>query len=171
MTLMRMLAFAPGRIAADRASPAAPEGAGARGATAPRAQGAGSFDGDWPALARTLKVVGAVKQLAERSELVAWNGTRFDLTVPQESRALTEKSYVDRLKAALREQLGRRVEVAVTVGAIAGRSLAAITEGERRARLDEASQQIGADPFVQELVSSFDATIESIQPVEKALRS
>jgi DNA polymerase-3 subunit gamma/tau len=118
-----------------------------------------------------LSVVGAVKQLAERSELVAWNGTRFDLTVPQESRALTDKSYVDRLKAALREQLGRPVEVAVTVGAVAGRTVAAIAEGERRARLDEASQQMGADPFVQELVSSFDATIESIQPVEKALRS
>jgi hypothetical protein len=37
--------------------------------------------------------------------------------------------------------------------------------------LEEASQQMGADPFVQELVTSFDATIESIQPVGKALRS
>jgi DNA polymerase-3 subunit gamma/tau len=168
MTLMRMLAFAPERDAAERAGP---RGAGTRSAAAPRAQSAGSFNGDWPALARTLKVVGAVKQLAERSELVAWNSARFDLTVPQESRALTDRSYVDRLKAALREQLGRPVEVAVTVGTVAGRTVAAIAEGERRARLDEASQQMGADPFVQELVSSFDATIESIQPVEKALRS
>jgi DNA polymerase-3 subunit gamma/tau len=171
MTLMRMLAFAPERDRAERAKPVAPRGAGTRSAEAPRPKGAGTFDGDWPALARMLSVVGAVKQLAERSELVAWNGTRFDLTVPQESRALTDKSYVDRLKAALREQLGRPVEVAVTVGAVAGRTVAAIAEGERRARLDEASQQMGADPFVQELVSSFDATIESIQPVEKALRS
>jgi hypothetical protein len=54
---------------------------------------------------------------------------------------------------------------------VAGRTVAAIAEGERRARLDEASQEMGADPFVQELVSSLDATIESIQPVEKALRS
>ncbi|HSD42516.1 MAG TPA: DNA polymerase III subunit gamma/tau [Burkholderiales bacterium] len=169
MTLMRMLAFAPD--AAERPKPAALASAGARSTAAPRPQNAGSFDGDWPALARALNVVGAVKQLAERSELVAWNGTRFDLTVPQESRALTDKSYVERLKAALREQLGRPVEVAVTVGTVAGRTVAAIAEGERRARLDEASQQMGADPFVQELVSSFDATIESIQPVEKALRS
>jgi DNA polymerase-3 subunit gamma/tau len=168
MTLMRMLAFAPERDAAERARP---RGAGTRSAAAPRAQSAGSFNGDWPALARTLKVVGAVKQLAERSELVAWNSARFDLTVPQESRALTDRSYVDRLKAALREQLGWAVEVAVTVGTVAGRTVAAIAEGERRARLDEASQEMGADPFVQELVSSFDATIESIQPVEKALRS
>jgi DNA polymerase-3 subunit gamma/tau len=172
MTLMRMLAFAPERNAGERAKPTVPRAAGATSAGAPRAQSAtGAFDGDWPALARALKVVGAVKQLAERSELVAWNGTRFDLTVPHESRALTDKSYVERLRAALREQLGRPVEVAVAIGAVAGRTVAAIAEGERRARQDEASQQMGADPFVQELVSSFDATIESIQPVEKALRS
>jgi DNA polymerase-3 subunit gamma/tau len=173
MTLMRMLAFAPERGAGERAKPAARRTATTtQGGAAARPQtAAGAFDGDWPALARALNVVGAVKQLAERSELVAWNGTRFDLTVPPESRALTDKSYVDRLKAALREQLGRPVEVAVTAGAVAGRTVAAIAEGERRARQDQASQQIGADPFVQELVSSFDATIESIQPVEKALRS
>ena len=56
-------------------------------------------------------------------------------------------------------------------GAVAGRTVAALAEGERRARQDEASQQMGTDPFVQELVTSFDATIESIQPVGKALRS
>ena len=171
MTLMRMLAFAPEGGAGERARPAAPRAAVAKGAAGSRPQAAaGGFDGDWPVLARALKVVGAVKQLAERSELVSWNGTRFDLTVPQESRALADKSYVERLKAALREQLGRPVDVSVAVGTVAGRTVAAIAEGERRARQDEASQQMGADPFVQELVSSFDATIESIQPVEKALR-
>jgi DNA polymerase-3 subunit gamma/tau len=115
--------------------------------------------------------VGAAKQLAERSELVGWNGTRFELAVASESRALADKSYVDRLKSALREHLGRPVEVAVTVGAVAGRSVAALAEDERRTREAQASQQMGADPFVQELVASFDATIESIQPVGKALRS
>jgi DNA polymerase-3 subunit gamma/tau len=192
MTLMRMLAFSPGRDAGEgtkpeRAAatrggtPAAPGAnrkpgpVGAAPTTAPGTAGstqAPTFEiGDWPALARGLKVVGAVKQLAERSELVAWNGRRFDLTVPQESRALADKPYIDRLKAALQEHLGRVVEVAVTVGTVAGQTVAAIAESERRQRQDQANQQMGADPFVQELVSSFDATIESIQPVEKALRS
>jgi DNA polymerase-3 subunit gamma/tau len=196
MTLMRMLAFAPGGAAGEEANrqrpPAATPriarpaagGAGASGRsaaaqTAPTqaAAAAGSAQAttvdmsDWPTIARALKVVGAVKQLAERSELVAWNGRRFDLTVPQESRALADKQYVDRLKAALQEHLGRPVDVAVTVGTVAGKTVAAIAEGERRERQDQANQQMGADPFVQELVASFDATIESIQPVEKALRS
>jgi DNA polymerase III subunit gamma/tau len=182
MALMRMLAFTPGgeagtperpaSVAGARARPATAASAEAKGAAVPRSQGAPAlFDGDWPALARALKIVGAAKQLAERSELASWNGTRFELAVPQESRALTDKSYVERLKVALREHLGRPVELAVTVGAVAGRTVAAQAEGERRARQEEASQQMGADPFVQELVTSFDATIESIQPVGKALRS
>jgi len=172
MTLMRMLAFTPGGEAGARARPATAASAETKVAAAPRTQATPApFDGDWPALARALKIVGAAKQLAERSELASWNGTRFELAVPQESRALTEKSYVERLKVALREHLGRPVELAVTVGAVAGRTVAALAEGERRARQDEASQQMGADPFVQELVASFDATIESIQPVGKALRS
>ncbi len=172
MTLMRMLAFAPDGEAGARVRPATAAGAERKGSTAPRSQGTPApFDGDWPALARALKIVGAAKQLAERSELTAWNGTRFELAVPQESRALTDKSYVERLKAALREHLGRPVDLAVTVGAVAGLTVAALAEGERRARQDEASQAMGADPFVRELVASFDATIESIQPVGKALRS
>jgi DNA polymerase-3 subunit gamma/tau len=172
MALMRMLAFSPGGEAGARVRPAAAAGAATKSTVTPRSQGRlDPFDGDWPALARALKIVGAAKQLAERSELASWDGTRFDLAVPPESRALTDKSYVERLKAALREHLGRPVEVTVAVGAVAGRTVAALAEGERRSRAEEASQQMGADPFVQELVTSFDATIESIQPVGKALRS
>jgi DNA polymerase-3 subunit gamma/tau len=169
MSLMRMLAFAPGGETGARARAAT---GGQPAAAAPHSPGrAVGFDGDWPALARTLRIVGAAKQLAERSELVAWNGARFDLTVPSEARALADKSYVERLKAALREHLGRPVDITVAVGAVAGRTAVALAEGERRARQDEAQAQLGADPFVQELVASFDATIESIQPVGKALRS
>jgi DNA polymerase-3 subunit gamma/tau len=169
MSLMRMLAFAPGGESGTRARAAS--GAASAAARPPTSGPAAGFDGDWPTLARALKLVGAAKQLAERSELVAWNGTRLDLTVPNESRALVDKSYVERLKAALGEHLGRPVDVAVTVGAVAGRTAAALAEGERRARQDEAQAQVGADPFVQELMASCDATIESIQPVGKALRS
>ena len=168
MTLMRMLAFAPATEGGGEARPV-PE---ARSAPAAQPRGApAQFDGDWPALARALKLVGAAKQLAERSELAGWDGARFELAVPSESRALADRSYVERLKGALRAHLGRPVEVAVTVGAVAGRSAAALAEGERRTREAEATRQMDADPFVQELVTSLDATIESIQPVGKALPS
>ncbi len=47
-----------------------------------------------------------------------------------------------------------------------GRTAAGVVESERRARDEQASAQIGADPLVRELVAGFDATIESVKPVE-----
>jgi hypothetical protein len=47
-----------------------------------------------------------------------------------------------------------------------GRTAAGLAEGERRVREEQANAQIGADPFVRELVAGLDATIESVKPVE-----
>ena len=52
-----------------------------------------------------------------------------------------------------------------------GRSAAAIADGERRAREDSANARMDADPFVQELVAGFDATVESVKPVGEGTRS
>jgi DNA polymerase-3 subunit gamma/tau len=166
MTVLRMLAFAPesdGGKAPARSEPPPGEAAPASARPAP-------FAGDWPALARSLPVTGAAKQLAERSELLAWKDGKFELAVPPESRAFADKAHIERLRAALREALGQPVQVTVTVGALSGRTAAAMNEDERRARQAQADDQVGADPFVRELVASFDATVESIQPVEKAVR-
>jgi DNA polymerase III subunit gamma/tau len=166
MALMRMLAFAPVEPGAE----AKPEPEPVPRA-APRRAPADRFDGDWPAVARALRVTGAAKQLAERSELVAFEGDALELTVGTESRALADKAYVDKLKAALAEHFGRPLALTVKVGPVNGRSAAAIAEGERRAREDLANARMDADPFVQELVAGFDATVESVKPVGEETRS
>jgi DNA polymerase-3 subunit gamma/tau len=168
MALLRMLAFAPD--GAERSE--APRQTAREPAREPgrKAAGGGAVAGDWPAFVRSLRVTGAAKQLAERSALVAWKEGRVELAVPPESRAFADKAHIERLRAALGEALGRPVELTVTVGAVGGRTVAAINEGERQARQAQADAQVGADPFVKELVAGFDATIESVQPVEKAMR-
>ncbi|MGE5794938.1 MAG: DNA polymerase III subunit gamma/tau [Bacteroidota bacterium] len=172
MALMRMLAFAPVEPGAETKSAPAPRAArGDAAAAAPRRAPAGRFDGDWPAVARALRVTGAAKQLAERSELVGFEGDALELTVGTESRALADKAYVDKLKAALAEHFGRPLALTVKVGAVNGRSAAAIAEGERRARVELANARMDADPFVQELVAGFDATVESVKPVGEETRS
>jgi acetyl/propionyl-CoA carboxylase alpha subunit len=113
----------------------------------------------------------AAKQLAERSELVSFEADTLELAVGSESRALADKAYVDKLKAALADHFGRPLALTVKVGAVNGRSAAAIAESERRAREDSASARIDADPFVQELVAGFDATVESVKPVGEGTRS
>jgi len=161
MALMRMYAFAPETVGGT--PPAIP--AGRQGNVEPTQAPDSRFD--WPAVARALKLTGAAKQLAERSELVAFDGDSLEVAVPPESRALADKGYVEKLKAALADHLGRPVRVTVRIAAaVNGRTAAGVAEGERRARDEQASAQIGADPLVRELVAGFDATIESVKPVE-----
>ena len=172
MALMRMLAFAPVEPGAEAsAGPAPRAGKAEPSAAAPHSVRTARFDGDWPAVARALRVTGAAKQLAERSELVSFEADALELAVGSESRALADKAYVDKLKAALADHFGRPLALTVRVGAVNGRSAAAIAESERRAREDSVTARIDADPFVQELVAGFDATVESVKPVGEGTRS
>ena len=121
------------------------------------------FTGDWPALAATLPLKGIAYQLAFNSELTALEGTRLQLSVPVPQYA--DASQVAKLKAALAERLGQTVEVAVEVGP-ARRTAAAIDAAERAGRQRDAEREIGADPFVQQLIRDFGASIVpgSIRP-------
>ncbi|WP_042268670.1 DNA polymerase III subunit gamma/tau [Paraburkholderia heleia] len=122
------------------------------------------FAGDWPALAATLTLTGISYQLAFNSELTALEGTLLKLSVPVPQYA--EASQVAKLKAALAERLGKTVEVSVEVGP-ARRTAAALDAADRAQRQREAEREIGADPFVQQLIRDFGASIVpgSIRPV------
>jgi DNA polymerase III subunit gamma/tau len=122
------------------------------------------FTGDWPALAATLSLKGISYQLAFNSELTALEGKLLKLSVPVPQYA--EASQVAKLKAALAERLGQAVEVNVEVGP-ARRTAAALDAADRAQRQREAEREIGADPFVQQLIRDFGASIVpgSIRPV------
>lgn len=122
------------------------------------------FAGDWPALAATLSLKGISYQLAFNSELTALDGTLLKLSVPVPQYA--EAAQVARLKTALAERLGKTVEVSVEVGP-ARRTAAALDAAERAQRQREAEREISADPFVQQLIRDFGASIVqgSIRPV------
>ena len=72
---------------------------------------------------------------------------------------LTEKNYADKLKLALAQRFGGHITVRVTVGEVQGKSIAAIEQGERNALQAKAVDAVHADPFVQDLVNMFDATV------------
>ncbi|MBV8261820.1 MAG: DNA polymerase III subunit gamma/tau, partial [Paraburkholderia sp.] len=128
------------------------------------------FTGDWPALAATLSLKGISYQLAFNSELTALEGTLLKLSVPVPQYA--EASQVAKLKSALAERLGKPVDVSVEVGP-ARRTAAALDAAARAQRQREAEREIGADPFVQQLIRDFGASIVpgSIRPVAPAAAS
>jgi DNA polymerase III subunit gamma/tau len=121
---------------------------------------------DWPAFVAGLKLSGIALQLAAQTELKAIAGNEIALAIPESARHLLDKAYTDKLKAALDEALGRRVRLRFDVEAAAGTTLAAQEKRERaevKARTEAAFRD---DPFVQDVLSRFDATIktESIKP-------
>ena len=83
----------------------------------------------------------------------------FELVVPKAKAYLAERSYVDKLKAALEQHLGSAVRVNVAVGEVAGASAAALEAGEREARRAAAAQAVQGDGFVQDLVNMFDGKV------------
>jgi DNA polymerase-3 subunit gamma/tau len=167
MTLLRMLSFVPvegtGRSAARPAS--ATPGASKRSAAAPAPAGA-AVPPDWRALIAQLRLGGMARMLAEHCELVGFEGEQLELKLPDAHRHLVEKAYTDKLQSALEERLSRKVKVHIAIGGN-GDTPAAQEDRERQQKQERAIESIDTDPFVRELVDSFDARVvdSSIKPV------
>jgi len=150
MTLLRMLVFRPDGAAQTISAPTSKRPAAKT--EAPKAAG-------WPELVQQLALAGAARELARNAELQRRDGNAFDLVVPKAKAYLAERSYSDKLKAALEQHLGGPVTMRVSTGETAGTSAAAIEAGEREARRAAAAQSVQSDGFVKDLVNLFDAKV------------
>jgi DNA polymerase-3 subunit gamma/tau len=159
MTLLRMHAFGPEgtRGGAPRASvpsrPAAPMPRPTAATAVPKPAGS------WPQLAQELAVTGAARELARNAELRMRDGNLFDLVVPKAKAYLAERSYQEKLKAALEKHLGVPCTVKVAVGEVGGASAAALEASDRDAKRAEAAQAVQTDGFVKDLVNLFDGKV------------
>jgi DNA polymerase-3 subunit gamma/tau len=184
MALMRMLAFAP-TDAAPRLAPAprsasttpatnvsaatsrearsVPEAA-VQTAETPKPNRTSSFSGDWTGLVARLKVSGLVRELAQRSELVSYDGDRLKLRVPL--KTLLDAGALQKLQTAVSEAMGRPMRLAAEVGNTIGPTSAGIADQARAERQRQAEESIYADPFVRELIENFGASVDpaSIRP-------
>jgi DNA polymerase-3 subunit gamma/tau len=168
MTLLRMLAFRP--IGATLEVPTVEFAAGPRTtptskqpspvkAANPVSSAADASGGAWSELVHQLPITGAARELARNSELRGRENNAFDLVVPKAKAYLAERSYQEKLKAALEQHFGGQVSVKISVGEVLGASVAAIEAGDRGARQAEATRAVHADGFVKDLVNLFDGKI------------
>jgi DNA polymerase-3 subunit gamma/tau len=180
MALLRMLAFVPETAAAPAAA-SGPATTGGRGGGEPRPARAlppepapaaptaaeGEPAPDWRTLIGELKLGGMARMLAQHAELTRFGADAVTLRVPEMHRHLLEKPYREKLQAALEERFRRRLRVEFEVGDSGGRTPAEVEDRERQSRLKQAVESIDRDPFVRELVESFDARVidESIRPL------
>jgi len=118
-----------------------------------------------PALVAGLKLSVMARELAASSELVQMDTDSVRLRVPV--KALAEAGNVERLRIALNEALGRPMRLSVEIGA-AQDTASARAERARNDRQKRAEQSIYEDPFVQQLIENFGATVDpaSIKPVD-----
>jgi DNA polymerase III subunit gamma/tau len=158
MTLLRMLAFAPGGEGAALAAPQP-----RRAAASPPAAAAESKknrgDAAWPELVAQLNLSGLARVLAQHCELMARDAARVELRIARAHQHLLNGPHQERLKAALEQHFGAKLRLAIQVVDGAGASPAALADRDRRERQAQAAAEIEQDPFVRELVETFDARV------------
>lgn len=129
------------------------------------------WDGNWPAVAAQLPLRGVAQQLAMQAELINCNSDGnavvFNLRVPIET--WRTPGNVEKLTAALAERFGRAVRVDTELGAV-WYTASAEAQAFRAACLKAAEETVANDPFVNSLLSTFDAWVVpgSIVPPQAA---
>lgn len=172
MTLIRMLAFSPGKEPAERKADRPPLEKPAAAPVPDKAPSPvqaqetaepGTFD--WVEICPRLNLSGMAKMLAQHSALQRFDGQSIEFSVPEEHKHLMEKVYQERVVAAIADHLGKAVDVSFSRGE--GLTPAKVEIGQKRERQMEAVASIEQDPVVRNLVDNFDAKLieSSIKPI------
>jgi len=178
MTLLRMLAFAPDDSAPSARASTAPQRTSEAPGAAGQANNAPAVSGEredssrnvaWGEIVEAMGLTGMTRMLAQHCELRAREEGRIELGIARTHEKLLEKSYQEKLKAALQRHFGSGLRVVIRVGDGNGDSLAEIADREKRQRQTRAIAEIEQDPFVRELVENFDARVNesTIKPIQQ----
>ncbi len=136
-------------------------------AVAPSAVAAGPVL-DWHATIQGCGVGGMVRELAQNCELLADEDGLLRLRLASTHHHLNAApANANKLQEALSAYLARSVRLKIEVGEVQSETPAQRNEAERRAAHAEAVASLETDPFVQELVERFDATLveSSVKPL------
>jgi DNA polymerase-3 subunit gamma/tau len=174
MTLLRMLAFAPGGVsvasAPVRTREAVPSAAvsapAARSSAAPTGATSNADPSSWAELVGQLGLSAMANQLALRCEMTKRTADEVELRISAADERMFDKPYREKLTAALRQLLGAQTRVSFVAGDVAGVSPKAMTDRKIEQRHAEAVAEIRQDPFVRELIEDFDGSLDdgSIKP-------
>jgi DNA polymerase-3 subunit gamma/tau len=119
------------------------------------------WDGNWPGLAATLPLRGVAQQLALQTELVGCVAdaavATFHLRVPIDTLRASGNS--EKLAAAVQERFPAvRVAVEIEIGPV-WYTAGAEARAWREECLRQAEQTVAGDPFVQDMMRTFDAFV------------
>ncbi|MHB1213464.1 MAG: DNA polymerase III subunit gamma/tau [Thiobacillus sp.] len=121
---------------------------------------------DWLAIVAELRLGGMAKMLADHCELASQVGEAVTLRLGEAHKHLLDRTYQDKLIAALRDKYGAALAVTIEIGAAAEKTPQQVRTRIKEARQRDAVAAIESDPFVRELVDQFGGQLDptSIQP-------
>lgn len=124
------------------------------------------FDGNWRRLVDDLKL-GLARALAQHCELLSFDQDEIHLSVPNAQKHLLESSYQEKLKAAIQQHFGRKIQLKFEIGGTGNTPAEQISQ-EKAVLQSKAESAIKEDDFVQALVKDFGAQIipSSIKPIQ-----
>ena len=134
--------------------------------TTPSVNSVVPFSGDWPGFIARLNFNGMAGMLAKQCVFQSFTGGILELALPAAQKHLAEKAFQEKLKSELLPHFGSNLRMNIRIGEVAGKSLAAVEDGERSARQIAAEAAILADPFINNLKQDFGVEVvpSSIRP-------
>jgi DNA polymerase-3 subunit gamma/tau len=132
----------------------------------PSANAAVPFSGDWPSFIARLNFNGMAGMLAKQCVFRSFADGILELALPAAQKHLAEKAFQEKLKSELLPHFGSNLRMNIRIGDVAGKSLAAVEDGERSARQIAAEAAILSDPFINNLKQEFGVEVvpSSIRP-------
>lgn len=131
---------------------------------------AGAALPDWHELIGQMGLGGMVRELAHNCELVALDEKIATLRLaPAHKHLMATPTSPARLQEALSQVLGRPVKINIELGEVASQTPAQRNAETQRQRHADAVAAMEADPFVQEIIERFDATLveASVKPIQE----
>ena len=190
MTLLRMLAFAPGKGQAGRVERVAKTSHDAVSASAQRTPAATLKPEqpaakvvqpaitpsapadvripDWTTLLSQLNVQGLAGELAKNSVLLSFDGGVLTLNLSPEHKSLqNNKVAFERLQAGLSDYFAKPIKLQVVLGKVNVSTPAVVEQQVKHDKQQQANEAIMADGFVLAAQAELDARVipESIKPI------
>ena len=126
-------------------------------------------DVDWHGLIVELGLKGMVRELAQHCEWLGMAEGCIRLRLSEAHRHLIaiNRGNLERLQAEIDRHFDRPVKLDIEIGGIEGETPAQRDAATRQARLAQAIASLEQDPFVQEMIERFDATLQeaSVRPL------
>ena len=111
----------------------------------------------WPGFVAGLQLTGMARSLRRRPSCSRLDGTALTLALPAAHKHLADRTYADKLKAALEQATGAQLLLAFEVGEPADALARRRGNATRAARRRRAEAAFRDEPFVRDVVARFDA--------------